>query len=901
MRHPARTMRERLYRLLIQAYPESFLLHHEDDLVQWFQQHVETTQRRGGLMAWIQFWFLILEDLLRSVPAQHLHSPGPMTHPQRMTGPEKGSAHSMDSLFHNTRLALRSFVRAPAFFGLAVATLGIGIGFATTLFTVIDGVLLAPLPYANSERIVKVGAGLTEASGRIYALSAPEAVDLQARSHSFEALAVSLPFGTTVRGDGEPEIFSGAIISADFFEVLGVQPQLGRAFTESEDVPGAEPVVILSHDVWQQRWGGNAAMIGETITLGRSAFTVVGIMPADFYPPEAMGQHGAKLWIPFSFVGEEARSDRKDHFLHAIARLRPGVSPVIAQAEVVALGAQLADEFPEAGDPHFGLFSLHQETVGGIGKTLIPLFGAVGLLLLIACANVASLLLIRAGSRGREMALRTAIGANRGHITRQLLTESSLLGMVGGGLGIAIALAGVRLFVAFSPQDIPRLAEVSVDGRVLAFALAISGLTSLLFGWLPALRGSRADLVSRLKEGARGTGGTAGQERLRNTLVVAETSVAFVLVVGAGLLISSFLRLQRVEMGFDPENVQILGVAYPGAESPEDISSFYRDVTGRVASLPGVTAVGVTANLPLSGNYAMRSIEAVEGRPDFVNEDGVYYQHVSPDFFPALGIPLLRGRVFDRSDQPETPPVAVVNEAMASLLFGEDNPLGRRFQASDGTKTTWFEVIGLVEDVRTLRLSRAGMPEMYLSFDQAPHGRHMDIVVRTAAFDPDILPAMRAELHNIRPDFPVRRSVRMEDFVADSIASPRFYTLVLGSFAGVALLLALVGIYGTLAYAVAQRTHEFGVRMALGATESSVLAMVLKRGMALVTLGVALGLGGALLSTRALESLVFGITPTDATTMALGIATVLVAALLASWIPAWRATKLDPIETLRNE
>ncbi|MEM7352784.1 MAG: FtsX-like permease family protein, partial [Acidobacteriota bacterium] len=456
-------------------------------------------------------------------------------------------------------------------------------------------------------------------------------------------------------------------------------------------------------------------------------------------------------------------------------------------------------------------------------------------------------------------------------------------------------------FVALSPSNIPRLTEVGVDANVLAFAVLVSVLTSLLFGWIPALRSSRPDLSRGLKEGARGTGGSARQERLRNVLVIAETAVAFVLVVGAGLLIHSFMRLQQVDKGFDPEQVQVLSVTSPPAESSAELPGFYGTVTDRIAALPGVTAVGITANLPLSGNYAMRGIEAVDDRPDYRHENGVYYQHVTAGFFEAMGIPLRRGRLFDPADRPGSQPVAIVNTTMARDLFGADNPLGRRFKAFDGYEATWFEVIGVVGDVRTLDLARAGMPEMYLAFDQDPHGRPMDIVARTAGDERSTLPAMRALWHSLHPDVPVRRSVHMEELVASSIAAPRFNTLVLGAFAGVALILALVGIYGALAYSVAQRAHELGVRMALGATGGSVLGMILRRGMTLVLIGVALGLGGALLATRVLESLIFGISPTDGVTLALGVATVVVAALVASSIPAWRATRLDPLTILRSE
>ena len=806
----------------------------------------------------------------------------------------------METLRHDTRLALRSLVRTPAFFALTVVTLAVGVGAATTLFSVIDGVLLAPLPYVEPERLARVGE-VSQGSERIYAMSFPDVFDLRERSRSFDGLAVSQGLRTTVRGAGEPEIVAGAMVSAGFFELLGVRPVLGRSFAQAEDEPGADPVALLSYGLWQRRWGGDRAILGQPVTLGSTSVTLVGVLPPGFHPPEALGQRDAEIWLPLSLLSEDLRNDRPNTFLRGIARLRPGVSLEAARSELTALGVELTKDFPEAGERRLGLSPLHRETVGHIGATLLPLFGAVGLLLLIACANVANLMLVRAGKRGREMALRTAIGAGRGHIVRQLLTESLVLGVFGGALGTAIASVGVRFFVALSPGDVPRLAEVGVNGRVLVFATAVSVLTSLTFGWLPAMRSSRPDLAAGLKGGV--SGASPDREKLRNAMVVAETAVAFVLVVGAGLLLHSFVRLQRVEMGFDPEHVHVLGVSYPSGAMAEERSHFFDDLMERIAVLPGVTAVGATANLPLSGRDAMRRIVAVDEGPD-VDEEGfpIYYQHVSAGFFEAMGIPRLRGRFFDTTDRPGSRPVAVVNDAMARALFGDADPLGRRFQldGSDAAPGSWFEIVGVVADVRQHRLAQAGVPELYFSFGQNPAARRLDIVARTSASHAGMLSAMRSQLRAVRSDLPVLRSVRMEDFVADSIAAPRFYTVVLGSFAGVALLLALVGIYGTLAYAVAQRSHELGIRMALGASARSVLRMVLRRGMALVATGVALGVGGALLTTRVLQSFVFGITPTDGTTLALGVAAVLLAAFVACAVPAWHATKLDPIAVLKK-
>ncbi|MEO1366319.1 MAG: FtsX-like permease family protein, partial [Acidobacteriota bacterium] len=530
------------------------------------------------------------------------------------------------------------------------------------------------------------------------------------------------------------------------------------------------------------------------------------------------------------------------------------------------------------------------------------LFGAVALLLLMACANTATLLLIRAAERRDEMAVRSALGGARRRLIRQLLTESVLIGVAGGLLGTVLAFAGVDLFKALSPDSIPRLAEVSMDRQVLAFSLAATVLASLLFGLAPALRGS-SDLS--LRTGARAVGGLG---RGKGALVIVEVAVAFVLVVGAGLLIHSFLRLHQVELGFDPEGAYVLGVSGPAADDPEEASAYYRALEQRLESLPGVVAVGATSNLPMGGRYAMWSIHRVEGRPLPIGDPddrgySLFYQYVTPGFFDALDIARLRGRDFSSADDRRSHPVAVLNKAAARDLFGEDGvdgAVGRRFQASDGYEDTWFEVIGVVADTRQHRLEREAGPELYLSFDQAGRRPSLDVIVRAERPMAGLLAAMRAELRALRADVPVRRAVYFRDFIADSAATPRFYTLVLGSFAAVALLLALVGIQGTLSYAVSRRRREIGIRMALGAGGGSVLAMTLRRGMALVGAGLALGMAGAVATTRFLESLVFGITPTDLPTLALCTVAVAAISLGVSLIPAWRASKISPLDVLKR-
>ena len=606
--------------------------------------------------------------------------------------------------------------------------------------------------------------------------------------------------------------------------------------------------------------------------------------------------------MPLSLVNEELKQQRRNTFLVGIGRLNLGVTHEAAQAELDLLGARIREEFPgESGKHHFGVAPLLGQTVGSIASILTMLLGAVGLLLLIACANVAHLSLVRASERGREFALRTAIGAARSRIVRQLMTESLILGLVGGVGGVGIAWIGVAAFVSLNPGDVPRLEEVGLDWRVLGFTLAVSVITSVAFGLAPALSSARMDPAADLKDGGRGGGTSRQRTRLRNGLVIAETSLALVLVIGAGLLINSVVRMTRVETGFDPNNVYAMTVVHPDPRSPEELSVFYRQLLDQVAGLPTVTAAGATAILPVSGDYMGQSL-AFEGPSAFEGERyPVKYQQVAGDYFSAIGIPLVRGRVFDAIDGSDGPLVAVINDAMAREVFGETNPLGRRFSlGEDGLREGSFEIVGVVGNARQLSLLEAPVPELYLSFGQAPR-RRMNIVVKTATPDAGVLRAMQEQRWSIRPNLPVLRPVMMRQYISGSVAGPRFYAWLLGTFAIVALALALVGIYGTLSYVVSQRAHELGVRMALGASDESVLGLVLRTSMAPVAVGIACGVGAAMAATQALESFVFGITATDPPTLGVAVISVLATALLASLVPARRATKLDPMTVLRNE
>lgn len=798
------------------------------------------------------------------------------------------------------RLALRTFARRPSFFLIAVATISVGVGAVTTIFTVIDGVILTPLPYPAADRIVRVGQ-VSEEPGRIYAMSYLDFKDIQAGNSSFEALAAARTTGVTVLGDGPPENYLGAFVSPEFFAALGIDAAVGRVFDRSEDEAEAA-VVVLGHELWQRRWGGDIGLVGRTIDLGGGQFTVVGVMPEGFLPPEAMGQGTAELWIPLTLVDREARESRGDTFLMGIGRLAEGVSPSVASAELDVLGGQLQRAFPaESFDHEFGLAPLHAQTIGSVSGTLGPLFGAVALLLVIACANVANLFLVRASERGREFALRTAMGANRGRLVRQVLTEGLVLSLFGWGVGVAIAWVGVEAFVLTNPGDLPRLSEVAIDRRVVAFALVVSVCASGAFGLLPALRSARSDLVAGLRAGARGVVGARNDERIRAGVVVGEISLALVLVIGAGLLFNSFVRLNRVDLGLDPTNVYSVSVTYPDAESPEQVTAFFEELLASVSAIPGVSNAGATAILPVSGGYMYQSL-AFDGRPTADDERyPVKYQEVTPGYFEAMSIPLRAGREFAAGDNSSSELVAIVSETMAREVFGTTNPVGHTFTLGDnGLRDGTFQIVGVSGDTRLRSVSEGPEAELYLAFAQNPRPR-MSVVAKASSSDPAVLTAMRDRVWALRSDIPVRRQVVLSEFFATSISPARFYTLLLSGFAGMALLLALIGIYGTLAYSVAQRAHEVGVRMALGASAIEVHRMVLLRGLSLAALGALVGVGVALPLSGLLESFVFGVAPTDPATIMVAVASVVGTCVVASIVPARRATRLDPVVVLRGE
>ncbi|MET0398767.1 MAG: ABC transporter permease [Longimicrobiaceae bacterium] len=797
----------------------------------------------------------------------------------------------MQTLLQDLRFALRTLLRSPAFAGVAILTLALGIGAVATLFSVVDGVLLRPLPFREPDRLVSVSPALLRG----------EYVLARDRSRSFAELGgYQGGVGFGLSGGGEPERVTGAYASTNLFAALGAEPLLGRGFAAGEDQPGRGAVVVLGHGLWRRRFGGDPAAVGRTVTLDGEPRTVVGVMPAEFRFPSAE----TELWVPVPL-------DPAPHAVgalwgmggfQAVGRLAPGATPRQALAELGALARAMRAENPLWTPPEpyradAAVVPLRDAVVGEVRPTLLVLLAAVGFVLLIACANVANLLLARGLGRAREMALRSALGAGRGRLVRQLLTESLVLALAGGAAGLLLASWGLRWLVAALPADTPRLAEVALDGRVTALALGATLLTGVAAGLLPAWRVTRRELQGPLREGA-GAGG--GRRRLSGVLVAAEIGLAMVLVVGAGLLIRSVRALVAVDPGFRTERVVSARIDPPESlyGDPARQRAFYAEVLGRVQALPGVGAAGLTSQLPLGGEPSSWAT-AVEGVTLDPNALPMFDRRaVTPEYLRTLGVRLVRGRAFTAADREDAPPVALVDEAAARRFWPAEDPVGKRI--GHPWANDWMTVVGVVAEVRSAGLAGEQNPAYYVPFAQKP-GAGMTLVARTTSPPEALAGSLRAVVAGVDPRVPVSRVRAMDEWVAQSVARPRLTAVLLGAFAGLALLLGAVGVYGVVAYTVGERTREIGLRIALGAGVGDVVGMVLRQGALLAAAGIGAGLLASLAATRALAGLLYGVTATDPLTFAVVPAILAAAALLATWLPARRASRVDPMSALRGD
>jgi predicted permease len=812
----------------------------------------------------------------------------------------------METLIQDLRYGMRALLKSPGFTAVAVIALALGIGANTAIFSVIDAVLLRPLPYKDAERLTLIWHSYPQINLAEASICPPCYREYRDLTTSFEQVAAQTGWSVNLTGTGEPERLQGSRVSYNYFATLGAEPAHGRGFLAEEDQPGNNRVVVISHGFWVRRFGSDPNTVGSTLTLDGNSYAVVGIMPADFVVPQSVD-----IWTPIAFTPEQlAANNHGNEFLTVIARLKPGVGMGQAQAEMDTLADQLRPQFYGEGSWGIKLKSLREQLVGDIRFALIFLLMAVCFVLLIACANVANLLLARASARQKEIAVRTALGASRTRIVRQLLTESVLLSLLGGVLGLGLAYLGIRLLVLGVPQNISSSIvgwrHIGINPQVLGFTFLVSVLTGVVFGLVPALQASRPDLNETLKEGGR-SGSEGGRRNLvRSVLVVFEVASALMLLVCAGLLMRSFMRLMDVNPGFNPQNLITMQLTLPRSKYGENtqMSAFYGQALERIKALPGVQSAAFGTNLPMTGNNtsASFSVEGLQVAPGESSPHGDPHL-VTPDYFQAMQIPLLKGRYFTEQDSKDSLPVTIIDDVLADRYWPDQDPVGKRIAGHFDSKAgqlNWRTIVGVVGHVKRYGLDGKVKEQYY--FPEAQRTQpNMALLVRSASDPARLVPSIRDAIHAVDKDQPIYRVMSMEELVSNSVAQKRFSMLLLAIFAGVALLLAAVGIYGVMSYSVTRRTHEIGIRMALGASRADVLKMVVRQGMTLTLIGVGVGLGVAFLVARVMSSLLFGIGSHDPATFIMIPAILTGVALGACFIPARRATRVDPMVALRYE
>jgi len=798
----------------------------------------------------------------------------------------------METLWQDLRYGARLLIKRPAFTLIAIITLALGIGANTAIFSVVNGVLLRPLPYPQPERLVTMRSNQ----------SVPDLDDIKARSQVFSAYGGVVMQALDYTGEAEPLQVQGALCNADLFAALGAQPVIGRVISPAEDVAGSERVVVLSYAFWQTHFGGDESVLGKAIPLSGNSYTIIGVMSPDFVMP----RENPDIWASVRVANPVAAQFRGVHFLRTYLRLQDGATIEQARAEMATVDQWLAASYPDQNkDRRTILFPLQERIVGDTSQPLLILFGAVGLVLLIACANFANLLLARAASRQQEIVIRAALGARRTRLVRQMLTESVLLAVLGGAVGSMLAMWGIDLLVALKPANLPRLSAIGIDGRVLLFTLGVSIVTGIVFGFVPAWNASNANVSEALKEGGRSSTASSARYRLRSLLVVAEIALALVLLIGAGLLIRSFSLLRSVDPGFKPEGLMTMRIELPEARYKEIAKQiqFRTRLLENLNAQPGVQAAMVS-ELPLSGDRLNHNF-MIAGRPPVAPGDtpDVETRSISRDYFQTMKMPLLSGREFTTQDRDGVPMVCAVNESFVREFFPNENPISARVRWTFGPPDKWMTIVSVVGDIKHFGLERAEEPAIYTLYEQQdqPWKRWMSLAIRS-----DVEPGLLAKLVKdqvwaVDNQLPLTNVRTMTEVMARSINAQRFYMLLLAIFAAVALLLAAVGIYGVISYSVTQRTHEIGIRMALGASTSEVLRLVLGEGLRLAVVGVGIGLGGAIALTRVMASLLYGVSATDPLTFVIISALLTAVAALACYIPASRATKVDPMIALRYE
>ncbi len=898
----------RLYRLILHAYNRAYRRDLGRDMEETFVDRYRAVRQRGALPA-ARFTVRAFWDVIVNAVLERIDHRRPPNHKQAVpsTSPQRRGDSMLSSVWQDVRFGARTLGKSPMFTGIAVLTLALGIGATTAIFSGVNGVLLRPLPYESPDQLTYVQVNSGIAGGPTwYGTSEPEFHDLGSLVESFETVA-AYSSGTFTVGDSTAVRRVRLMRStASLLPMLGVPPLLGRTFTPEEDQPNGPRGLVLSYGMWQRDFGGDPDVLGRTLDIQGFPIPIVGVMPAGFEFPglqwEAWGPLGLNVEDPWA---------RNNHYLNALARLKPGVTRQAAQNEVDLLASRSTTDFPEFyPDPGYRirLQSYHTRLVGDVAVPLYILMGAVGFVLLTACVNVANLLLARGEARKREMAIRTAMGASGARVARQLLTENFLLAASGGFAGIGVAFLGVKLLLAIVPDGLPRLNQIGIDGVVLGFSLLLVVGTGFLFGVIPALQATKPNLHETLKEGGHSHGGAKSGHALRRTLVVVQMALAVVLVAGAGIMLRSVLNMYRVDTGFTTENVLTLRLSPSSNKynTSELRVAFYRGLLEQANALPGVAAAGAVGSLPLFGGTSNWSI-VLEGQPvaTVANAPAARVQQATPEYFDALGFTLLRGRLFTWDDVANSTGVVVINEAMARAHWPDEDPIGKRMRVFAGDPP-WMEVIGVVKDVRYQAVNRDPEPRWYVPHAQgyrtayvSPLG--MTLVVRTTSDPNALVGPIRGLMASFDNSVPISQVQTMEQVFAVSVERERFVSTMLAAFGLLALFLAAVGVYGVISYAVSQRTHEIGLRMALGASGGNVLGQVVREGLVLSLIGVGVGLAGSILVSRAFESLVFGITPTDPLTY-VGVIVVLTAvAAGASLIPARRASRVSPMVALREQ
>ena len=807
-------------------------------------------------------------------------------------------------MLQDIRYAVRKLSRTPGFTTIAAFTLALAIGATTAIFSVIDGVLLKPLPFRDPERVVRV---TNLRDGNRMVSSVPDFLDIRAQSKSYASLAALDAQAMNLTGGSEPERIGAARVGATFWSLLGVTPQVGRGFAPNEDSQSAARTVVLSDGLWKRRFGGDRRIVGKTIALDGNSYTVIGVAPAGFSFPDR-----PDVWIPLVFAQDDLNPDgRGAHWMGIMGRLAPNVTAAQATSELVTITRRLEQQYPESNTNMSGaVIPMQEYLVGDVRPALYVMLGAVAFVLLIACANVANLLLVRAASRESEMAVRTALGAGAWRLVRQLVIESVLLAMIGGVFGTLLALWGVDLLLSMAPNGLPRINEVTVNGSVLVFTAGVTAVTGVLFGLFPALHAARANVGGMLKEGMRGSSGGVASRRARNTLVMAEMALAVVLLVGAGLLIRSFSKLLAVDPGFRAERVVTFAIAAPDTKYGQYAQrrELVSNLVERMKRVPGAQGAAVVTGLPLS-NIMMRTSAHIVGTPPERpgERKSTDVAMATPGYFTTMGIPLVAGRDFTDRDGSGAPVVSIVNQEFVKRYFPNENPIGKRIElgwdqdtaSTGGNMTLGGEIVGVVANVKRRGLSQEVFPETYASYMQ-PTFSNFSVVVRSTADPSTVMAAIRAQIRELDRDLPLSDLRQLKELVAASVSRPRFYTTILGVFASIALILAAVGIYGVISYAVSLRTRELGIRIALGATGRQVSGLVLQQGVGLAIAGVAVGGAGAYWLTRLLSKLLFGVSATDPLTF-VGVAALLTAiAAIASFVPARRAAKVDPLLAMRE-